>query len=442
LDGKEMNYSGVISGGDSPPAAVWQRAASGPVGAPDLKPVRLERPTFAFAAARVTSVAALFDLLMSGARERVALCGGGLLLRTPGAPGFVLAAAAVPEGWGWHLPAEVPAGSPAAARLLETDQAFTSPLPPEIESWLGGGRDQPALAWLPTGFTEGAQGWLVLAVSPAGAFGSELVRQLEEWALQAGLVLARLHAETQAVQARSGEREARELRSRFLALVSHEFRSPLTAAAAAAEVLQQHFSQLPAERRDDLFEAITTSLQRLGTMLEELLAIGRADSGREVFAPVPLDLGDLLRACVEEARHADRDRHPFTVRCGETPFPARADPRLLRHILGNLLSNATLYSAPGRPVEVTLEREQGDVVIKIRDQGRGIPPEDGERIMEPFERGSNVRDQPGTGLGLEIARRLVGLHGARLAWTSDVGQGTTFEVRWREGATDGTRPPP
>jgi signal transduction histidine kinase len=354
----------------------------------------------------------------------------------------VLAAAEVPQGGGWHLPAEVPAGSPAAAWLLETDRAFTSPLPPEIEGWLGVERGNPALAWLPTGFENGAQGWLVLASPQAGGFGSGPLREFEAWALQAGLVLARLHAEAQTVQARSREREAGELKSRFLTLVSHEFRSPLTAATAAAEVLQQHASRLPADRRDTLCEAITTSLQRLGAMLEELLAIGRADSGRDVFAPVPLDLSDLVRACVDEARRADRDRHPFVVRCGESPFPDRADPRLLRHILGNLLSNATLYSAPGQPVEVTLDREQGDVVIRIRDQGRGIPPEDRERIMEPFERGSNVRDQPGTGLGLEIARRLAGLHGARLAWTSELGRGTTFEVHWREGAAEGTRLPP
>jgi signal transduction histidine kinase len=270
---------------------------------------------------------------------------------------------------------------------------------------------------------------LFLAAAGTRDFSAEQQADLEMLAAPAGAVLLRLHAQEQARSALEREQQLSRLKSRFISLASHEFRNPLTVAAASAEILQKHFAQLEESRRNELFELIRGSAQRITAMLDEVLVIGRAENGRETFAPVPVDLAALVRGFVEEARLADRDSHKFHFDCPAPTLPGEGDTRLLRHILSNLLSNAALYSPPASPIETTLARTEEAVLIAIRDHGRGIPLEDRERMWEAFERGSNVKDRAGSGLGLHIAKLMADLHGATLACESEVGRGTTFVLR-------------
>jgi signal transduction histidine kinase len=110
------------------------------------------------------------------------------------------------------------------------------------------------------------------------------------------------------------------------------------------------------------------------------------------------------------------------------PTAALADERLLRHILSNLIGNAIKYSPAGSPVEFEIRTEGRQAICVVRDRGVGIPPEDQERLFHAFHRGANVRDVPGTGLGLTIVKRCVELHGGTLHLESAPGRGTTVTV--------------
>ena len=222
------------------------------------------------------------------------------------------------------------------------------------------------------------------------------------------------------------EQQLSRLKTRFISLASHEFRNPLTVTAASAEILQKHFVKLDESRRNELFELIRGSALRITAMLDEVLVIGRAESGREVFAPVLVDLAALVRGLVDEARLADRDDHKFRFDCPTPTLPSLGDARILRHILSNLLNNAALYSPPGSSIDTTLTQTDEAVLVAVRDYGRGIPPSDLKRIWEAFERGSNVKDRAGSGLGLHIAKLMADLHGATLTCESELGRGTIF----------------
>jgi signal transduction histidine kinase len=132
---------------------------------------------------------------------------------------------------------------------------------------------------------------------------------------------------------------------------------------------------------------------------------------------------------VDEVMSATERRCPTKFRFGEFPAEAAADERLLHHILTNLLSNAIKYSEPGTPVEFAIERDGSEAVCQIRDHGIGIPADDLQWLFNAFQRGRNVGQRPGTGLGLVIVKRCVELHGGRIHIESRVGEGTLATVR-------------
>ena len=167
--------------------------------------------------------------------------------------------------------------------------------------------------------------------------------------------------------------------------------------------------------------------------MEEVLLLGRLDSGGTEFKPAPLDLPNFCRRVCDEMESATSRRCPIALTLdlggtGESPV-ARGDEAVLRHILTNLLSNAVKYSPAGETAELSVRRDAGAAVFRVRDRGCGIPAADQQRLFQAFHRGSNVRQIPGTGLGLLIVRRCVDLHGGTIDFETVEGQGTTFTAR-------------
>lgn len=239
----------------------------------------------------------------------------------------------------------------------------------------------------------------------------------------------RKQAEAELRKALAREKELGELKSNFVSLVSHEFRTPLGIIMSSAEILRDYLDQLdPAERRQHL-EAIQHSTQRMAGLMEEVLLLGRFEAGRMDFQPQPLDLATLCQRIVTEVATATEQVCPIRLSLVPEATQALADERLLRHILTNLLANAVKYSPPGSPVEFLVRREGADAVCLVTDRGIGIPAEDHEWLFRAFHRGRNVGDRPGTGLGLVIVNRSVELHGGRISVESTLGQGSTFTVR-------------
>ena len=242
-------------------------------------------------------------------------------------------------------------------------------------------------------------------------------------------ITQRKKVEAEMLRTLAREKELGQLRSNFVSMVSHEFRTPLGIIQSSAEILEDYLDQLePAERKDHL-QSIQKNTRRMAELMEEALLIGSFDAGKIECKAVSLDLETFVRRLVAEVLSATDQRCPIELSLAEIPAEFRADKRLLRHIFTNLLTNAVKYSDVGRVVRFELRRDEGEIVCDIRDRGIGIPDADREWLFNAFHRGHNVSDRPGTGLGLVIVKRCVDLHGGSIKVESTLGEGTTMTVR-------------
>ncbi|MGE3309276.1 MAG: PAS domain S-box protein [Limisphaerales bacterium] len=249
---------------------------------------------------------------------------------------------------------------------------------------------------------------------------------------QTALAIERKRVAADLRRALDREKELGVLKSNFVSMVSHEFRTPLGIIMSSAGILEKYHDRLPPEERRDQLASIQRSTRRMGELMEEVLLLARLDAGRIGFEPKPFDLRGLCRTVAEEVASVTIQHCPILVRVEANvtdPGPARGDERLLRNILTNLLTNAAKYSDAGSPVELSVTREFPDAVIVIRDRGIGIPEADREWLFHAFHRGRNVGSRAGTGLGLVIVQRCLELHDGRIEVESTVGLGTTFTVR-------------
>jgi len=169
-------------------------------------------------------------------------------------------------------------------------------------------------------------------------------------------------------------------------------------------------------------------VQRMSGLLEDVLLFSKAEAGRMGFSPVQMDLNPFCATLVDELLSATNRRCPIGLACGINEA-ARADEKLLRHILSNLLTNAVKYSPPGTPVIFSVARDGGDAIFIVQDRGAGIPEEDRKRLFTPFYRGKNVATIQGTGLGLVIVKHCAERHGGKIEIASAENLGTTVSVR-------------
>lgn len=238
----------------------------------------------------------------------------------------------------------------------------------------------------------------------------------------------RKRAETELKRALERERELNLLKSNFVSMVSHEFRTPLGIIQSSAEILDDYIERLDAAERRDQLQSIIKNSRRMAGLMEDVLLLGRLDAGRMQFIPGPLDLASLCRRLVDEVQSVTAARCPIEFFTASLPAEAQADERLLRHILLNLLNNAVKYSEEGEAVAFHATGTAGAVRFFIRDRGIGIPEDEVDGLFDAFQRGSNVGQRPGTGLGLVIVKQSVELHGGSIGLESKLGTGTTVRV--------------
>jgi PAS domain S-box-containing protein len=242
-------------------------------------------------------------------------------------------------------------------------------------------------------------------------------------------ITQRKQVEAEMLRTLAREKELGQLRSNFVSMVSHEFRTPLGIIQSSAEILEDYLDRLePAERKEHL-QSIRKNTHRMAELMEEALLIGSFDAGKMEFKAVCLDLRTFVRRLVDEVLSVTDRRCPIELSLADIPAELTADERLLRHIFTNLLTNAVKYSDIGRMVRFEMQCDEGEIVCEIRDQGIGIPEADREWLFNAFHRGHNVSDRPGTGLGLVIVKRCVDLHGGSIKVDSKLGEGTTVTVR-------------
>ena len=235
-------------------------------------------------------------------------------------------------------------------------------------------------------------------------------------------------AEAELLAAVQREKELTEMKSKFVSMASHEFRTPLATILSSAELLEHYSERLSIDERTNLLQTVQTGAKRMGEMIDDVLMLGRAESGVLNLNPGPLDLHELCRRVVSEFRIAQGKQHVIDFQDRFDRAEVEMDERLLRHILNNLLSNAVKYSPAGSEVTLSLSRRDEQALLEVQDRGIGIPEQDQARLFEGFHRASNVEGRPGTGLGLAIAKKAVELHGGEIGFTTALGAGTRFTV--------------
>jgi PAS domain S-box-containing protein len=238
----------------------------------------------------------------------------------------------------------------------------------------------------------------------------------------------RKRAEEEILRALEKEKELNELKSRFVAMTSHEFRTPLATILSSAELLENYGTRLPAEEKQELYQSIRTGVDRMTRMLDNVLVIGRAEAQMLEFKPGPTDLSAFCEGLVEEMRLAAGYNHTLDYAYEGARGTVHVDERLLRHVLVNLISNAIKYSPQGGAVQFRVRVVNGEAAFEVRDFGIGIPVDDQPRLFETFHRARNVGNISGTGLGLAIVRKSLDLHGGSIRFDSAPGKGTCFEV--------------
>jgi PAS domain S-box-containing protein len=225
------------------------------------------------------------------------------------------------------------------------------------------------------------------------------------------------------------EKELSALKIRFFSMASHEFRTPLSTVLAAAQLLEN--SSGAGDNPDKWsrnLRRIQDSVKNMVQLLDDILTINRAETGKLEFNRAPLDLEKFCRQFVEEIQLSAGTQHTLTFVCQGKCTDACLDEKLLRSMLANLLSNAIKYSPKGGQVHFSLTFESDCLRFQIRDRGVGISPEDQKQLFEPFYRGKNVRHISGTGLGLVVVKKCVDLHGGSIAIASEVSKGTTAMI--------------
>ncbi len=242
-------------------------------------------------------------------------------------------------------------------------------------------------------------------------------------------ITKRKQAEEEVFKALEREKELNELKSRFIAMASHEFRTPLTAIQGSADLLEIYGYKLSNDKKLIHLHRIQDHVQNMVRLLDDVLLIGKAEAGKMEFQQVNLDLEQYCYSLVEELQLTASSQHKIAFSILGKCTHACMDEKLLRHILTNLLSNAIKYSPQGGTVNFELACGESEAVFQIKDQGIGIPPEDIHRMFESFHRAKNVGKIAGTGLGLAIVKRSVDSHGGEITVTSEVGVGTAFTVR-------------
>jgi PAS domain S-box-containing protein len=238
----------------------------------------------------------------------------------------------------------------------------------------------------------------------------------------------RKRTEAELLRTLAREKELNQLKSNFVSMVSHEFRTPLGIIQSSAEILRDYYQQLTPNERAEQLGSIIQNTRRMAEMMDEVMVLSRLDTGRMDFRPAPIDLGLFCRRVAEEVQSAtDRGRTIELEIDASLPL-ALADERLLEHIFTNLLNNAVKYSHPQGSIRFTAQRAGANLVCHIQDHGIGIPAEDIPWLFQAFQRGANVGERPGTGLGLVLVKRCVDLHHGKVQIQSKLGEGTTVTI--------------
>lgn len=250
----------------------------------------------------------------------------------------------------------------------------------------------------------------------------------------------RKKAEQEIQKALEQERELAQLKSQFIDVASHEFRTPLTIILSAAEFLLKYNAKLTKERKTHYLHQVYNAGIRMKDMIEDVLVLSRLDAGKVQLHCTQFDLREFCSMLIEEIYTQFQESHSINF-IFNSSLQARTetnvfllsdnvylDRRILHHVLSNLLSNAVKYSPLCADIDFKVDLDEQQIRFQVSDRGIGIPAEDIPYIFDSFHRANNVGNISGTGLGLHIVQRYVAIHGGTVSLSSEVDQGSIFTV--------------
>ena len=231
------------------------------------------------------------------------------------------------------------------------------------------------------------------------------------------------------------ERELNELKSRFISMVSHEFRTPLGLILSSAELLEKYGGNWDNEKKAEHLDRIKKSVINLTGLVEDVLIENEKDAGRIKPVPANCDLILLMNEMIKESSATLENHLSIIFNPPVENLIIISDEKLLRQILLNLFSNAVKYTPADKEINIEVSVMKDKIVIEVRDEGIGIPQNDLNNIFEPFARGTNVGKTKGSGLGLSIAKHAIELLKGKIKVDSKINEGTVFSVTLPQNIT-------
>lgn len=241
------------------------------------------------------------------------------------------------------------------------------------------------------------------------------------------MAIAKAEEDKKIKQSLEIEKKLNEIKTKTLARTSHDLRNPLTNILGYTELLKEYGEKIPEEKKEKYFNFIINSVTEMNDSLEELLLISKADEGKLKLYLEEFDLISFLQEIVEMYQNINENHHVKLITNAEG-YLVFLDKTIFRHILNNLLSNAIKYSPQGGEIKVELKCNDCEIMLRVEDQGIGIPESYKDKLFTLFERADNVGSIKGNGLGLSIVKKAVELQNGIITVESKEGKGSKFVI--------------
>ena len=226
------------------------------------------------------------------------------------------------------------------------------------------------------------------------------------------------------------EQELSELKSRFISMASHEFRTPLSAILSSAILIEKLNKPGNEEKRLNHVSKIRSNVKDLVLILNDFLSLSKLQEGKVLVQPSSFDLINFSKSVIEEIEGIKKNGQVISLIHQQPKIDIYLDSKLLKHILFNLLSNAIKYSEENKAITFKIQTIEQHVVVEITDQGIGIPKEDLDSMFQRFYRANNTTNIQGTGLGLNIVKQYTELMGGSITFKSELNVGSTFFIEF------------
>lgn len=248
--------------------------------------------------------------------------------------------------------------------------------------------------------------------------------ELEERVMQRTQELTTAQRELR--EALEAEKEINALKSRFVSMASHEFRTPLSTIMSSVDLIGRYTEDHPEERIRKHTERIRSKVRELTAMLNEFLSLDKLEQGLVQCSPTEVDVVHLSIELIEELRGLAKQGQEIEYAHDGSERMVYQDRNMLHNVISNLLNNAIKYSPENKRIDLLTSIKDGRFTITVKDHGIGIPLEDQQHLFERFFRAANAFTVQGTGLGLNIVRKYMDLMGGTISFHSVPGEGTTF----------------